>query len=781
MGEGLLGKSYGHVLGSRPAKDPMEEISEDKVSIKSDTEIKWTNRNLRRPWGYGLVIGVVLFYCIISSSWSGLILSGILILGGAILPLISKVMERNSNTAWRIVHGPDLLFKRIGKWPTKPVYLSGVGGQRFTTALSTDSMDVSLSNHLGRLIRAMSTVDGFCLQVQLWYEKEETVLSEDYVTYRFLKYFEKLQQSEVKMYVRTRSGLWKSRITVVCHSRDLDRLMKLESAIKSVLATQTGFFLGGLRRIWTHDLMKRLMHLSMTFEPRFLALGSELSQWLAQLRDELAGEMKETIPGQFITPIRTTEQIYQLGQTYTPETGELGPAVGVVEHDLQKGILVCGEGDKRGILTLLVHQLLEAKKRVIIVSRKENALEICGLSKESVGLVLGKGFILNPVDPEGFERSEYVAKLIMAIDVLANKTHQNLSAAPEIQKALGKAVAVAHSTIADVSFDDDIDYSRISKDSQLGMECIRTLTEGVGAEQFYGNQSVKVSRLDEVPLAVIVLSITNENLERFAWDLLSIKLSSLPPDDNRVIIFEDPRHYKTTTKAYNQRSSWEGTLYGLVKNLGPFIISVGSPSSIGGISGDPKTIIATRLRNNRDIAVAEDLLKIKSYLPLHTKSREGHRATSILSSLRDEEAILMRSDAITPVPVILDTPPEIKPFDEEGNASRVRAIQESMVIKPQDPHSLIDYVSRGNSELIIEILKILKRYEPVSREGIERFLKAKGIEGDVDSALIRLEEAAMIIGSQDSIGSTSYQNYRINMKGRTALKQALEESEGVAA
>jgi hypothetical protein len=780
MGEGLMGKSYGYVLGSRPAKDPMEEISEDKLIIESDVEIKWIDRNIRRPWGYGAVIGFIVFYSILSSSWSGLIVTGILVLGAIMLPLISKATER-SNTDWNIVQGPDLLFKKTGRLPTKPVYVSGVGGQRYSTALSTDSADASLFNHLGRLIRAMSTAEGFCLQVQLWYEKQETILSEDRVSERHLKYFEGLHKSELEMYMKKRSGLWKARTTIVCHSRDHNRLMKLESAIKSVLATHTGFFLGDLRRIWADDLIKRFIHLSLTFEPRFLAIGKELSHWLAQLRDELAGEMKETIPGQFITPIRRTEQIYQLGHTYTPETGELGPKVGVVEHDLQKGILVCGEGDKRGILTLLVSQFLEAKKRVIIISRKENALELCGLSEESAGFVLGKGFILNPVDPDGFERSEYISKLIMAIDVISNKTNQYLSAATEIQKALGKAVAVAHSTVADVSFDDDVDYSRISKDSQLGMECIRTLTEGVGAEQFYGNQTVKVSRFDEVPLAVIVLPITNENLERFAWDLLSIKLSSLPPDDNRVIIFEDPCHFKTTTKAYNQRSSWEGTLYGLVKNLGPFIISVGSPSSIGGISGDPKTIIATRLRNNRDIAVAEDLLKIKSYLPLHTKSREGHRATSILSSLRDEEAILMRSDAITPVPVILDTPLEMNPFDEEGNASRVRAIQESMVIKPQDPHSLIDYVSRGNSELIIEILKILKRYEPVSREGIERFLKAKGIEGDVDSALIRLEEAAMIIGSQDSIGSTSYQNYRINMKGRTALRQSLEESEGVAA
>ena len=130
---------------------------------------------------------------------------------------------------------------------------------------------------------------------------------------------------------------------------------------------------------------------------------------------------------------------------------------------------------------------------------------------------------------------------------------------------------------------------------------------------------------------------------------------------------------------------------------------------------------------------------------------------------------------MTPFPIILDTTPDVSPFDKDENNKRLATIQESIITKPKDTHSLIDYVSRGNSELIIEILKILKRYEPVSHEGIERFLKAKGVEGDVDSALVRLEDAAMIIGSQDSLGSVSYQNYRINMKGRTALRQALEQ------
>jgi hypothetical protein len=123
MEEGLMGKSYGHVLGSRPSKDPMEQITANKMIIESDTEIRWIDRNLGRPWGLGVFLGVIILFLILYSSWSGFLVTSIIVLGALLLPFISRLIEGDLNT-WEIVHEPDLLFKTTGRWPTAPIYQS---------------------------------------------------------------------------------------------------------------------------------------------------------------------------------------------------------------------------------------------------------------------------------------------------------------------------------------------------------------------------------------------------------------------------------------------------------------------------------------------------------------------------------------------------------------------------------------------------------------------------------------------------------------------------------
>ena len=161
---------------------------------------------------------------------------------------------------------------------------------------------------------------------------------------------------------------------------------------------------------------------------------------------------------------------------------------------------------------------------------------------------------------------------------------------------------------------------------------------------------------------------------------------------------------------------------------------------------------------------------------MHTKARQGHRATGVLSTLKDSEALLMTHDRTTPIPVWIDKIPELPSYDEEKMRKKIDQIREQVIPNPETTHSLIDYVSGEESELVIEILKLLERYEPITRQGIDQFVKAKGnVSGDIDAALIRLMESSMILEGHEQHGSVSYQNYRITMKGKMALRQ----SEGV--
>ena len=771
-----MGKSRGLFLGSRPTRDPLFGIVEEEHKRKIDPDERWIDRGIQRPWAIGFIVGVFIIWIIYDFPILVLFSSSILLLILLAMPLISSILEKHSLHSWTTVPIPDILCKTSSKLPTKPIICRGIGGQRYISALTTHSAGTRLFGSLGRLIRGLSTVEGFCLFVQMWYEEEQTIISQGRTRKGISIFLEGMKQSELDGYISSRGGLWKSRTTIVAHSNEKSRLREFESTVKSILSIRTGILSGGIRKIWSRELIRRINGLSMTYEPSFYALGMELADWLIQHTDELGGEVETVIPGQFITPIRPSPIQYKIGVTYIPETYEIGPPVGFSETDLNMGVLVCGEGDKTGILTLLISQILDYGKRVLMISRDPKALNLCAISEESIGLELGTTLVLNPCDAEGIDRSEYVSRLLKALEVLPNKTHQGLSTAFELNKALGKAVALGHSTIADVRIDQDVDSSYISHDSQAGLDAIDVLRDGSGAKSFYGIQTLKMKSIDEYPLSVIVLPPTNENMERFGWDLICIKLSSLEKDPNRVIILDNPRNFKVTSEAFKRRSDWEGTVAKSVKDLGPLIICNSSPTSLGGIAHLVQTYIVTRLRSERDFAVVKDLLRLFTYPAMHTKARQGHRATGVLSTLKDSEALLMTHDRTTPIPVWIDKIPELPPFDQESMRKKIEQIRDQVITDPETTHSLIDYVSGEDSELVVEILKLLERYEPITRQGIDQFVKAKGnMSGDIDAALIRLLESSMILEGHEQHGSVSYQNYRITMKGKMALRQ----SEGV--
>jgi hypothetical protein len=785
-----MGKSKGYVLGPRPAKDPMEEFTEDKIAVMEtdDWTNKWTDRNIGMSWATGIGLGFLVIAGIFYAPWIVLTILGILSIIAILHVLLMRVLERGRNLEWQKVPKPDISCTPSTRWPTKPVFCRGVGGgQRYITALSTDSVMTRLTGNIRRLIRSISTAEGFCISVQMWREKERRIVRQDVISRGIYLFLDRMNESELESYMQAKGGLWKVRVTIIAHSPDQDRLRKVESAVRSVLSLKTGLT-SGLTKVWNHELVKRIKALSMSFQPAFFALGRELCNWLVQHDDELAGELQvpATVPGQFITPVRKKHIDYRLGVTYTPETGEQGPEIGLVHNQLEQGLLVCGEGNRRGILTLLITQLLRARKRVILVSRKLSALNLCGLSDQSVGFVLGGAeprvahegigpsgaFVLNPVDAEGIDRSLYVSKLIQALEILPNNAFSGLTSAPDIDKALGQAVALGGGTVVDVKFDEE---AQVSRSSESGMDAIRVLREGSSAKMFYGYQTAKMANLDELPFSVLVIPMTNENLERFAWDLVCIKLTSLPKDPNRVIILESPRNFKAMSAAFKRRSSWESSVAKSVKALGPLIISTTRPSGIGSIASELGTVLVTRLLEKQEIAVASDLLKFYTYEGMHTKARQGHRATGVLSTLDANEALLMTSDGTTTIPIRLDTEPRVPLVSEDEMKKRVEDISERHVsLSPADEHTLIELVSGGEDELVLTILKTLQRYEPMRYESLKQFIGAQGLIGDIEAALIRLLKHSMISKGHEQSGSAIFENYVITGKGRMAIRQAEE-------
>jgi hypothetical protein len=766
-----VGKSKGHVLGSPPAKDPMEELTGERMIVKESAEIRWLNRKLESPWGSGIFLGLLVIVTLIYNSWLVLVPLSLLIICAAVYPLVLNQLEQ-IHEDWSKVPEPDLICKPLTYSPYSPVKCRGVGGgERYITALSTDTADSRLKGDLGRLLRAMSTVEGFSLTVQMWHDKHSSIVRQGCIARGIYSFLDRFEPEELEAYMETRAGVWKTRVTIIGHSKDRSRLKKLESAVRSVLKIHSGIIAKGLRRVWADELATRINSLSMSFRPTFHALGVELSEWLVRHQDELAGELEvaATVPGQFITPVRRRVLAYRLGVTYTPETGEAGPAVGLVDADIEHGLLICGQGNRKGILTLIISQLVAAGKRVVVLSRNMHALNYCSLSDDSIGMVLGENLVLNPVDIEGIDRRTYVTKLIQALEVMPNSPFATLTSASELTTAIGNAAAITNGTIADIKFAED---QQVSRASQTGMDAIDVLRGVSAAHMFYGNQTVQLAKLDEVPLSVIVLPPTNESLERFAWDLISIKLTSLPRDTNRVIVFESPRHFKSKGQAFKRRTDWVKTLAKHVKALGPMVISTTSPAAIGSITKLLDSIITTQLREDYDIAKTRDLLKLMVYEGLHTRARQGHRATGVLSTLKENEALFLGKGDNTAIPVRLDLIPTTHPIDAKEMNARIDSVREYHASLPVGD-TMIELVSKGDQELVLEVLKILKRYEPASQEGIAQFIKATGYTGDVEGAIIRLVDSGMIVECHSTRGSTTYAEYRITMKGKHALDQAM--------
>jgi hypothetical protein len=83
-------------------------------------------------------------------------------------------------------------------------------------------------------------------------------------------------------------------------------------------------------------------------------------------------------------------------------------------------------------------------------------------------------------------------------------------------------------------------------------------------------------------------------------------------------------------------------------------------------------------------------------------------------------------------------------------------------------------VSGGDDSLILNILKLLERYEPMRHETLVQILSTQGITGDVGAALIRLLKHGMIAKGHEQSGLTTFENYQITGKGRMAVRQTEE-------
>ncbi|MFW9926099.1 MAG: hypothetical protein ACFFDM_04950 [Candidatus Thorarchaeota archaeon] len=771
------------ILGTKPEVDPLQELTEPKGTITTGTDIRWEERGVGLPLWRLLFVSicaiVIGFYFPFAATLSAVVILLIYL----VAPKRKGSKEMNTLLQdWTEIHEGDLSYLV----DSESLELRGVGGTRFIVGMDLGLASPNLLGNVGALVRALDTSCGFCLSVTMKPEKITRAMNEEKISDLLEGYLNALSKGDLESYIRKRSGLWLSHTTIIGHLREKNDTSSFDSAVRGAIPEKDW------KKVNSNYLLSRMQEHEVDRQSGwFYAAGSELSEWLVQLRSELAAEVGSNIPGQFIAPIRGRPDDYRLGLTLNPDTLQVGPSAGISHQDLATGTLVCGgtEESRLRVLSILMYELIKAGKRVLLITRHKTRASLTGLSESSVYLELGRDLVLNPVDPEGIPRNEYVPMLISAMEVVSGF---DMRGAAELEVAVSRAVSLGNATLADIrltpDFEDpsltpdsrDTHTPKISKKTATGMEAIRSLHLGPGARAFYGTQTVPIRRLTDPSLTIVSVSLGSIGLDSFAWNLLCLKLGGLTPDPNLVIILDEAENMRVRNRRYMKHDALSERLLKTLKIRGPVVLTLEHPADMspGGI-GVLSACISLRLRESADIHYAADLLGLNVITTgMHTKARISPRESSFLRIMDDSTALLVHDGTETCQPITLDPFPEFK--IESGLEEMPQRIGQLM---PTESHNqsmheltLLDRVAGDSKDLAVRVLKLLERYEPLTEEAVRRFVLANGSEPnpDVEGVLARLEHASMILRGHESHSGVSYSNFRITMKGSMALKQADE-------
>ncbi|MGY5863156.1 MAG: hypothetical protein RTV41_00985 [Candidatus Thorarchaeota archaeon] len=778
----MLGRRL--ILGTKPEVDPLEEMSSKRTQITSGTDIRWEDRVLGRPLARISFVSLLALAIGLSFPILVTVTAGIFLLFQYITP---KMRERKEMS--RLLQGPWVEVPESDvSYIVNPesIELKGLGGTRHTAGMDLGKASPTLLGNVGSLVRAIDSSHGFGLFVTMQPEKITRAMDEEKISNMLEGYLTALSKGELDAYLTRRSGLWAAHATIVGHMKDATQIDAFDSAVRGAIPEREW------KRLNPNELRSRIIQHQIDRQERwFYAAGSELSEWLVQLRSELAAEVGSNVPGQFIAPIRSRPDDYRLGLTLNPDTLLTGPVAGLSHQDLESGTLLCGgiEKSRNHIVTLLTSELLKTGKRVIVVTGSESLSKLTSLTESSVHLELGRDLVMNPIDAEGQSRTEYVPLLISALQVVAA---QDLIGAAELEIAITRAVSLGNATLADVrltpEFEDPSSVpadgsndrdQRPSRKSLAGMEAIRSLHMGPAARAFYGTQTVPTRRLADPSLTVVNVSLGSTGLDSFAWNLMCMKLAGLKPDPNMVIILDGAENMRIRNRRFMKHDSFSERLLKNLIDRGPLVLSLEHPADMApGAIGVLASCVSLRLRESVDIKYAADLLGLNVMTTgMHTKVRISPRESSFLRIMDDDTALLVHDGTETCQPVKLDAAPDLETEQIGDMSQRIdKFVPEGSQTQSLYERTLLDRVAGDGRDLAVSVLKLLERYEPLTEEAVRRFVIANGDKPnpDVEGVLARLEHASMILRGHESHSGVSYSNYRITMKGSMALKQSDE-------
>ncbi len=756
--------------------DTHEITYEGRMQLRPSGKARLCDRRIRSNPLFDLLL-VASIYSFIFITLNHVV---VLLFATAITMFLFSLRMRSDESKLQEAGLCNLKVSEIFLGPRKrEVEFEGAGPQTLLLGLEL-KQPPRLAGNLSKLIRALDTSSGFSFTVSLVPENNAVIVNRNKLKRFPLPFFSRRFHRAPSDIIISKGGLWKTGLTILGQTLNENETRYFDSAVRGSIPEH------GLKRMSGKRLAKWVNECRiLDGTPRFYALGRELSEWTIQLVSELAPEVGANIPGEFISPVRAKQCDYQLGVIINPETLQTGPIVGFTDDDLLNGVLITGGewSDRFHAYSLLIPQILRSGKHVIILTNNRRAMSLLSLTNNSLGLTLGKDFVLNPVDAENIPRHEFVPRLKTALEVICSSA---LSSASHFEDALSRAVALNGGTVADITLLHNEDQPTITADdspsraSLDGFEAVRVLHRGIGARAFYGIQTAKMAKLTEFPLTVMLIDLNSNELDTFAWDLFMIKISALTKDKNVVIILDEPLNL--LLKLHDRsRGLWTHRLITDMLRRGPLMLSIRNPSELQHLLDLFSSCLAFRLKSSQDIKVMSDMLGLSVVDSIHSKARISSRESSYLRTMKKEHALLVDSNPDTCVPLKLGPPLKLHtPSESDITSRRLSMIGTSEQPSMAAESGVLAFVTGERSNLAAQVLQLLERYEPLTVEALKKFIQTSGVEiDDIESLLIQLEQANMILRGHEFLNGVNYSNYRITLKGTMALRQALTVEGGV--
>jgi len=116
----------GHIMGSKPERNPLEEIKQAQLWVTQSTELRWSDRSVRPPWtnvflATAMIIG--------GTFWMPWLTITMTVLASVILLILLNLFSVNRTlNEWTRVPEPDLSLEEDEK--KKYVFSRGTGGKR---------------------------------------------------------------------------------------------------------------------------------------------------------------------------------------------------------------------------------------------------------------------------------------------------------------------------------------------------------------------------------------------------------------------------------------------------------------------------------------------------------------------------------------------------------------------------------------------------------------------------------------------------------------------------